>query len=334
MIVNASMLNTTPVPEAIEGVFPQVGVATVWGPSGKGKSLVMNVAALAMSNGLPFLGRPTIQGTGVFCIGEGHSDIGLRLQAMQYAAAWAGVRLSVAGIRIDDEVFPLRSDGHLNLAMARWEHDALGFVILDALSYFGNTDNAQSAVGMMTGAQRIAEELGILVILIHHADRTGGRFRGAQALFDMSDAFLHLDDGVLTVEKQKAGPVAPPLSFGIEKVSWADPQTGAEVRSAIVRAIATPADCEELDPLAEGALGAHMSRFITGKVVAGAISPYEAAAIGYEPSPPEAAPGGPAMPVAVPPGTPELTVVSKGRADRRSWVRQVPVGPLAIAGAT
>jgi AAA domain len=89
-LINAAELDTSP-PEWLvgdnsgtgpPGILPRIGTGFVWGKRTAGKSLSFGIdLSLAISNGVPFLGHPTIKGKVVYCLGEGLYDLGCRKQA-------------------------------------------------------------------------------------------------------------------------------------------------------------------------------------------------------------------------------------------------------------
>lgn len=74
-------LDTSPLRYQVDAMVPEVGTGFLWGQSWAGKSLVALDMGLAVANGTPFMGHPTIAGTVVYLVGEGLPGIGVRVKA-------------------------------------------------------------------------------------------------------------------------------------------------------------------------------------------------------------------------------------------------------------
>ena len=80
-LVDAERLNTSPLVYMIEDILPENGSGFFWGPSGSGKTFTILDAALAVCNGMPWLGHATLPGTVAYAAGEGGSGLGIRIKA-------------------------------------------------------------------------------------------------------------------------------------------------------------------------------------------------------------------------------------------------------------
>lgn len=237
-LIRARRLDASPVDEIIEGIIPDVSVGVMYGPSGTGKSLVLLAMQMAVTNDLPFMGRDVMPGSAVYCLGEGLQDAGIRIKALQYAALTDGVQLSDGRIFYETKTFSLAVETDRQQAIERWSViPDLQLVVFDVLRQFaGNRSTAHgtSAAILVNGAKEIAKALGCTVILVVHTTKDESSFAGSQELFNLSDFFIKVANGAITVEKQKTGPRIPPVPYVIRRLSWTDPTTGRLVRSAFI----------------------------------------------------------------------------------------------------
>ena len=83
----ASQLNTSPLVYIVgrekQGVLPETGAGFFWGPSGSGKTFTILDLALAIGNGVPWLGFDTLPGTVAYAAGEGGGGLGIRVKARE-----------------------------------------------------------------------------------------------------------------------------------------------------------------------------------------------------------------------------------------------------------
>ena len=80
-LVDAEQLNTSPLVYTVADILPENGAGFFWGPSGSGKTFTILDAALAIANGIPWLGHDTLPGTVTYAAGEGGGGLGIRIKA-------------------------------------------------------------------------------------------------------------------------------------------------------------------------------------------------------------------------------------------------------------
>lgn len=222
MLINAEDLDTSPPRYAVDKLIPEVGVGFGYGPSYTGKSLVFGVElGLAIANGTPFFGHPVIQGSVIYCLGEGLGDAGVRKQARlireqadrqaraaaiearegpEAAAAWLASlppytdeRLFVQPYGFSVPVSPDMTPGRelRQMVTEMGQIPDLELVILDSAADFTGLSlaNDTSAKRFMTGLKWMQSELDCCVFVIAHPSNKGREGQGLPGtrLFASSD---------------------------------------------------------------------------------------------------------------------------------------------------
>lgn len=175
-----------------EPFLPEGGLALLVAFMKVGKSTFASALSVAVAQGRPFLGFPTIRG-------------GVLLLALEEHPRDVRRRLTRFGVGPEDPLYV--HEGVLTYAPATFEafRDFIGehgitLVILDTLSMFwpvtdenANAEVLRSVKPLLT----LARDTGASVVLIHHERKAGGEdgrsIRGGSALFGLVDQALLLD---------------------------------------------------------------------------------------------------------------------------------------------
>ena len=180
----------------IYNIVPRVGVAMLAAPSQSGKTFLLLHAAKCVATGEAFFGeKPDITGATVVLSGGGEgSGFKQRTGAEgRYPIFHRRILpLNIAG-RLDALVEDLKA---LSLKTFNEDGVPLRLVIFETLSAIGllekENDNGLAAVAI--GAfNRIARDLGVLVLFIHHTPKGGSGPRGAGAIGDNVDFSLEIE---------------------------------------------------------------------------------------------------------------------------------------------
>jgi hypothetical protein len=227
MLIDADQLDTSPPEWLVEGMIPRVGVGFWYGQRWTGKSLAVDVElALAIANGVPFMGREVVKGSVIVGLGEGLNDAGIRKQVrlerekQDRAAKAAQIAVTdgtdAAKAWLDDQpvyddkkmkywtkpfaLATIRDDGEAEIpkslrafiVRAKKIKD-LELVVLDSLSDFTGTisiSNDTSANRVMAGLKRLASELNCFVLCIAHPTEKGDKMIGAGRLGNAADLIV------------------------------------------------------------------------------------------------------------------------------------------------
>ena len=179
----------------IHSVLPERGVATIYGPSGSGKSFLAIDLAVAISNGashwfkLPLKQKPV-----AFIALEGGAGIKKRIEAWEeyHNSAALKLRYMIQQINILDDHQLLLLKERLTLELQG------GVVFIDTLAQAtaGFDENSSSDMGkVLSAAQSISKAINGLVILVHHTGkdlRKGAR--GHSSFNAAMDAALEVNE--------------------------------------------------------------------------------------------------------------------------------------------
>jgi hypothetical protein len=195
----AELLALPPQKWMVEGLFPERGLAVIYGAPGSAKTfLALDLAFCVASGGGEWFGRNVSGGPVVMVAGEGVQ--GLAGRARAYCAekmntdAEPSARLHIVphppnlfageADEFAESVLPIRPS----------------LVVIDTLarSSVGADENSARDMGaVISAADSIGKKMGCLVMLVHHAGKAGGE-RGSSALRGAADAMFEVrrhDDG-------------------------------------------------------------------------------------------------------------------------------------------
>jgi hypothetical protein len=218
LVSAADVLNMPASESLIDGYLVQDSIATLYGPSGGGKSFMALDISLHVAGGKDWHGCETSGGPVVYIASEGASGLGQRLQAWQkYHKTETPERMSFlltpANLRDKAE-----SDAFMEVLREMPEPPKL--VVIDTLAWAmvgGDENSVKDVMLVMDSARRIRDEFGATVLIIHHTGKNGDAERGSSSLRAGSDTMLKLTaDGermTLEVDKQKDGPIPEARHF-------------------------------------------------------------------------------------------------------------------------
>jgi hypothetical protein len=200
-------------------------LAVLFGAPGSGKSFVALDWSLSIASGTPWLGREVDQGTVVYVAPEGSSGLGSRIRAWKAARRVRG--------SVDAHFLPATASLLSDADMVRLSESIRSLpemprlVVFDTLarSMPGGDENSSTDMGIaIAAADRIREEIGCTVLLVHHTNAGGERERGSTALRGAADTMLALRDGdetglVLECVKQKDAPAFQKIRIKLQSVS-------------------------------------------------------------------------------------------------------------------
>jgi len=204
--------------ELIEEAIPERALGALFGPPGSGKSFLVLDWAMCIELGIKWAGgRQARLGHVVYVLAEGATTLGPRISAWKH---FFGVEGTV-GVSFVTEPVPLMDPAVVS-TFIRDLNDAVpespSLIVFDTLARCmagGDENSARDMGALIAGADRIRNELGCAVLLVHHTNKSGESERGSTALRGAVDTLLSLkmtDDGTvrLSCEKQKdAAPFKP-----------------------------------------------------------------------------------------------------------------------------
>ena len=205
----------------IEGWIPKGGLTMIYGPPKSGKSFIVMSLVLALDHGERWLGHPVVDRCrSLYVALEGRSGLKMRSEAWHEHFGHdveAGQSLIQTG-RVN-----LAEYEHTNAIIEAVIANDIEVVIFDTLARAtaGMEENSAKDMGRVIGeADRIREETGASVILVHHTGHGDThRGRGTSALPGAVDSAIMVKAGKVSGELQKDSEAPEPIMFKLEPVA-------------------------------------------------------------------------------------------------------------------
>jgi len=236
----------------VRGVLPAQGLASVYGPSGSGKSFLVLDAAAAIAEGAAWFGYRVKPAPVVYCVLEGEAGFRLR------AAAWeqSSRRTLPAGLRLVLQPFNLLDPQDVaDLAAAVATAGAGAVTILDTLNRAAPEadENSSADMGRIVEAAKELQSLtGGLVVLVHHSGKDASRgLRGHSSLYAALDAVIAVSregerrtwtNAAAQGGKAKDGAEGHAHAFRLEVVDMGDDDDGEAITSCVIAPDESPQD--------------------------------------------------------------------------------------------
>jgi hypothetical protein len=215
----------------IQDVLPMRSTVLLYAKSGVGKSFVILDAALCVATDADWHGHQTREGVVVYVALEQPRGYGLRLKAWETRNGWrvpdGRFHLISAAVDLQDSVEVEAFITHL-----RASYGDVALVVFDTLSKsmpHAKDENSNAEMSSaVAGAERIAQDLGACVVLVHHTGKDGQRSRGGYALDCNSDVRIKVEGAralaagcaiTLKNEKQKDADEFSPITLRAELVT-------------------------------------------------------------------------------------------------------------------
>jgi hypothetical protein len=235
VLVPAGEVLTEPDPPwLVDGLIPQTGIGSLFGPRSVWKSFVALHLQLCVAAGLGFLGRQVVRpGWCCYVLGEGSEGAGLRLRAAVAASPLLAPGLDrFAYVKRPFALTDADATGELITAIrGAAQGQDVSLVVLDAAADFYPAGFAENSAGdiqqIVAACKSVSDELSCFVLLVAHAgledaERLRGSSRWGQAFgFEIScerekSAAEDQRHGWLKVTKEKEGPDGDSIPFRVD----------------------------------------------------------------------------------------------------------------------
>lgn len=208
-----SEIEDLPLPDQlIDGMLVSGSLAVLYGPPGGGKSFLALAWALSVAGGVPWNTRAVKSGPVLYVAAEGSAGIGLRVRA------WKAANLVTGSVGVHFLPVPVSMSDPAEVG--KFIVDAIrplpappALIIVDTLARCligGDENSTKDMSAFIAGVDRLREETGAAVLVIHHSNKSGDQERGNTALRGAADTMMLLktedDRALLTCEKQKDMP--------------------------------------------------------------------------------------------------------------------------------
>jgi hypothetical protein len=231
----------------VHSVLPAHGLASVYGPSGSGKSFLVLDAGAAIADGAGWFGYRVKPAPVVYCALEGEAGFRVRVAAWEQAKG----RTLPAGLRLVLQPFKLTDPQDVeDLAAAVLTAGAGAVTILDTLNRAAPEadENASADMGRILEAAKELQRLtNGLVVVVHHTGKDATRgLRGHSSLFAALDAAVEVtregDRREWKVAKAKDGRDGAGHPFRLEVVDLGEDNEGETVTSCVIAPDELPQD--------------------------------------------------------------------------------------------
>jgi hypothetical protein len=209
VLTDSQVESLPPLRYLVDGMLPVGALAAIWAPPAAWKSFLMLDLLCSVATGVPFLGRPTVQGGALYVLAEGSSGMGQRVRAWKDAHRRTGESLGVGFVMEPPDLMGDMDSEHIVRAAATLPRPC-SLVVIDTLhlSMPGGEENSARDLGLVLArVKRIQRATGAAVILVHHSKKDGDSERGSSSLKGAVDTMLSIrvedDRRTLICEKQK-----------------------------------------------------------------------------------------------------------------------------------
>jgi hypothetical protein len=214
--------NRAPIEWRVAGLLPARGLALVYGESGIGKSHLALALGVAIARGESFAGLGTQQAAVLYAPTEGEIRDRLRATETHHGIGepFPPFEQLTSTIALDDATL---CAALASVLVRRGQRVVIFDVLADLLGDVEENSASEMRRALMN-VKRLAVAIDGLVILVHHAGKSGASERGSSALRGACSAVLKLertgDRLKLLVEKMRDAAPIDPLFFRLQPVQF------------------------------------------------------------------------------------------------------------------
>ena len=229
-------------------IYPLIGkiiqrnqTGEVFGPSGEGKSLVVDAMGFAVGTGGEWNGNQCEKGLVVFFKGEGHFGTELRMKALHKhngCPDMSNVYISRTTIGLDAKT--IRQVITEVRAIEEATGQKVALIVIDTLARHieGDENDTQAMTEFIKSVDGLRDAFpGASAIIVHHTGHSNDnrhRSRGSSALKAAMDFEILCDNGTLAFTKVKDGDKPPSTKFKIVPVEVGIDEDGEPITSCVV----------------------------------------------------------------------------------------------------
>lgn len=220
----------------LKGIFPETGVAAIFGPSASGKSFLAQELATSIATGGSWFNIKTVESNVVYIMLEGEAGLKNRI------SAWEKARARATPERLKFIVQPMQITSPIDLDDLLAVLPRNGVIFIDTLNRSAPTADENSSKDMgaiLEGVKRLSRETNSLVVLVHHTGKDSSRgLRGHSSLFAALDGAIEvtrdLSGRAWTVAKSKDGEDGRTVKFKLSVHQLGKDSDGEEITSCTV----------------------------------------------------------------------------------------------------
>ncbi len=207
-ILTLQELQALPPPQwLVKGHVP-IGLVVAYGLPGTGKSVLAQGLSMSVASSTPWMGHQVMGGPVLYIAAEGVGGLSQRVDAWKLAHG----DVDLSGMHVFPhavEMLDSRAVDSLLADISEMDMPPV-LVVIDTMArcLVGGEENSARDVGLfVAAADRIREQTGGAVLVLHHTGKAGDSERGSSALRGAADMMMSVsnDDGVLKImcTKQK-----------------------------------------------------------------------------------------------------------------------------------
>jgi len=236
----------------VKGLIPAIGLGTIYGPPGSGKTFVALDMALAISRAIPWRECQTKQASVLYLCPDGGEMVQNRVVAY---CNFHGIEPKDHNLFLAPSHIDLLDDRETDKVAKTIEliENAfglrLGVIVVDTASRAmpgGDENAAKDVTRLIDNLAKIADGTRCIIALHHTPKSDVMIMRGHSALHGACDFELNVSDRFVTVVKQRDGETGRKYKFGLEIVEIGNDEDGNPVTSCVL--------CEGDEPAEERAL--------------------------------------------------------------------------------
>ena len=226
----------SPVKWRLKGVFPNEGLAALYGPSASGKSFLALDLSVAFAEGTKWFGIRTTQSRVIYVALEGESGFKNRVAAWEFE----NQRSLPQDLNMVMQPFHITNPSDLDKFAAAIPIDTV--IIVDTLNRAAPTSDENSSKEMgenLQACKRLQRLIGGLVLLVHHTgkDTTKGA-RGHSSFFAALDGAIEVeksnDKRSWSIAKAKDGQDGKSFPFSLKLHNLGKDLDGDEITSCTI----------------------------------------------------------------------------------------------------
>jgi hypothetical protein len=222
----------------VKGLFPDKGLASIYGPSGSGKSFLALDLMATIVRGTSFYGSKTNPCPVVYVALEGTGGIANRIQAYE---TYHNITFPRTFRVVTNMLSLFNSEAKIFAAAVKEAGLDVGVIVIDTLAQSapGSDENSSADMGrIISNAQLLQRETNGLVVLIHHTGKDASRgARGHSSLFAALDAAIEVKRPASGrewhIHKVKDGEDGVITPFRLEHVVMGTDEDGDEISSCV-----------------------------------------------------------------------------------------------------
>jgi hypothetical protein len=246
-------------PYLIEDVVDLAAMVVTYGDSNVGKTFVALDQAYAIAAGEPWNGHKVTTGLVVYVAAEGGRGFMKRVAALRVDRKKVDLPLAIVPCPIDLHSAGEGNDTGRLIRLVRAEEARCGqkcvLLVIDTLARAmgGGDENTAVDMGILVGhCDRLRAALGCTINVIHHTgkDKAKGA-RGSSALRAATDTEIEIDEGRLSIQKQRDLDPMDDMVFELRSVEVGRRPSGKAVTSCVVEWLSVSEFESRLSPIAQ-----------------------------------------------------------------------------------